>query len=400
MPRTLPDRPARLRAGASFVLAATLTAAMIVAAPSTTAHADISIPGPVRDYGKPQQSIVAGTVTVRDFPVSDWRADSVDAELYVYNAKRRAWITTGRVDLIPPTGQYSFDGLERQRYRLVFTNWQGAGFPRFVTPAFTPDRATVTIDATIDAHHDASGDGVPDIIARDAKGVVWIYRGTGDGQLGTRVRAASGLGSMTAILAAGDLDSNGVADLLARDRAGALWLYRANGSGSFGSRLLVGSGFADATAIVSAGDVTGDLRPDVLTRDAEGLLWLHEGTGLSGFYSPTLVGAGWNAWTSITGAGDLTGDGRDDLMTLDAAGAVWLLAGSGNGAFDAPTLLDDGWGAVTALMGAGDFTGDGLDDLVTRDAAGALWVHAGDRAGGIQPGLRFATGFAKLTLAG
>jgi hypothetical protein len=363
---------------------------------------DLTIPGPVRDHRRgdePARSIVGGTVTVKDFPLGDWREDSVDAELFVYNAARRTWLTTGRVDLVPLTGEYSFDGLDSKRYRIVFTNWQGAGLPRVATAPFTPQGESITIDATIDIQRDASGDGLPDLIARDSRGAVFIYRGTGDGRLGTRVSASSGLSRMTALVAAGDLDSNGVADLLARDSTGTLWLYRANGSGSLGSRIKVGNGFAADTLIVSAGDVTGDLRPDMLARDASGALWLYEGTGIGGFYSPVLVGDGWDSWISVTGAGDLTGDTLDDIVTRDSAGTLWLLAATGNGTFAAPVALESGWGDATAVLGAGDFTGDGLDDLVTRDAFGALWVHAGDGRGGLVAGERFATGFARLTIA-
>ena len=397
--RRAPERRAHVTRAITLAVVSVVLATGIPHA----AYADppgLDIPGPVRDHGKdPARSTVLGTVTVKDFPVEDWREDSVDAELFVYNASRRTWFTTGRVDLVPPTGEYQFDGLEQKRYRLVFTNRQGAGTPRVVTAPFTPKGEQLTIDATIDVHHDASGDGLPDLIARDSKGAVYIYRGTGDGGLGTRVRAASGLRSMAAFLAAGDLDSNGVADLLVRDRAGTLWLYRANGAGTLGARLKVGSGFSKSSTLISAGDVTGDTRPDLLERDATGTLWLHEGTGLSGFYSPTFASDGWNGWASISGAGDLTGDGRDDLVTRDRAGALWLLAGTGAATFEAPRLLAADWATTTAVIGAGDFTSDGHDDILTRDARGTLWLHAGDGASGLAPGIRFATGFAKLTIA-
>jgi hypothetical protein len=374
-------------------------------APITASADPTDIPMPVRDHGRGAQTeaVVSGTVTVKDFPTADWNEGSVDAELFSYDASRRAWRTTGRVDLVPSTGRYEFAGLEHKRYRLVFTNRRGAGVPSVVTAPFLPVGPSTTINATIDANHDASGDGFPDIIARDSKGVVWVYRGTGDGRIGTRVKATSGLSTITAVAAAGDLNSDGIADLLARDRSGTLWLYRAKGVGSFGSRpsfgsrVKVGSGFSKSTAIVSAGDQTGDLRPDVLARDESGALWLYEGTGLGGFYSPTLVGTGYDAWASISGAGDLDGDALDDLVAADADGALWLLAGRGSATFAAPRPL--GIAGATAAFSAGDLTGDGRDDLVTRDAAGALWVHAADGAGGLDIAERFATGFAKLAIA-
>ena len=96
---------------------------------------------------------------------------------------------------------------------------------------------------------DLNGDGRADLLARErATGYLWLYPGNGTGGLLPRVRIGTGWGSMTALMSAGDLDGNRVPDVVARDASGSLWLYPRTTTG-WGTRQLLGTGWNIVNAI-------------------------------------------------------------------------------------------------------------------------------------------------------
>ncbi|MGV9348198.1 trypsin-like serine protease [Streptomyces spiralis] len=147
---------------------------------------------------------------------------------------------------------------------------------------------------------DLSGDGLPDLVAKDTSGILWLYPGKGNGVFGTRVKIGPGWSSYS-ITGKGDYNNDGKPDLLARDGSGVLWMYPGTGKASpaLGTRVKVGSGWNTYNAFATAGDYTGDGKPDLLARDGSGVMWIYKGTGLSGssaFKSRAQVGAGWGAF--------------------------------------------------------------------------------------------------------
>ncbi len=94
---------------------------------------------------------------------------------------------------------------------------------------------------------DYTGDNKPDIVARDKQGVLWLYEGTGDGNkpFAPRTRIGPAWNQFDKLIATGDVDADHHSDLLARDPKGGLWLYKGTGKASapFKPRVKIGTGF-------------------------------------------------------------------------------------------------------------------------------------------------------------
>ncbi|MER5783715.1 VCBS repeat-containing protein [Streptomyces mobaraensis] len=94
---------------------------------------------------------------------------------------------------------------------------------------------------------DLSGDDKADIVARDKQGVLWLYKGTGDARkpFAARTRVGGGWNRFDKLVTTGDVDADGHSDLLARDPKGDLWLYKGTGKAAapFKAKTKIGTGF-------------------------------------------------------------------------------------------------------------------------------------------------------------
>ncbi|MFJ3812518.1 FG-GAP repeat domain-containing protein [Streptomyces sp. NPDC090073] len=94
---------------------------------------------------------------------------------------------------------------------------------------------------------DLTGDGRSDVVARDKQGTLWLYRGTGDPRkpFASRAKVGTGWNRFDKLVATGDVDGDGHSDLLARDPKGYLWLYKGTGrkAAPFRTRVKIGTGF-------------------------------------------------------------------------------------------------------------------------------------------------------------
>ncbi|MEV1064209.1 trypsin-like serine protease [Streptomyces sp. NPDC050263] len=152
---------------------------------------------------------------------------------------------------------------------------------------------------------DVSGDGTPDIVAVDGNGVQWVYPFSTGGRRGLTGRWKTGTGwAGYTLFGSGDYTGDGKPDLLARDTAGRLWIYKGTGRGDapWQARVLVGRGGWNYTAYVASGDTTGDGKADFYTRDSAGTLWLYKGTGNASapFQNRVRIGGGWNIYSLLS----------------------------------------------------------------------------------------------------
>jgi hypothetical protein len=149
---------------------------------------------------------------------------------------------------------------------------------------------------------DVTGDGRADLLARDSSGVLYLYKGTGSttAPFATRVKVGFGWNMYTYLAGAADVTGDGRPDLLARDSKGVLYLYRGTGSATapFATRLQIGTGWNMHSALVGVGDITGDGRPDLVARATTGVLYLYRGTGsaTAPFAARVQIGSGWNMY--------------------------------------------------------------------------------------------------------
>jgi hypothetical protein len=149
---------------------------------------------------------------------------------------------------------------------------------------------------------DISGDGRPDLIARNAStGAVYLYQGTSTGKLSARVKLYDDWRGYKKIVGTGDLNGDGIGDLLAQDKANTLYRYNGTGKGSFTARAKVfGDWGGSYNAVVDAGDLNRDGKADIVSRDTSGNLYRNNGDGKGSFGSRTLIATGWSGYKALS----------------------------------------------------------------------------------------------------
>ncbi|MFI0717519.1 FG-GAP repeat domain-containing protein [Streptomyces sp. NPDC021224] len=92
---------------------------------------------------------------------------------------------------------------------------------------------------------DLTGDGKADIVARDTTGTLWLYKGTGNSAapFAARTKIGTGWNTYNKLIGLGDTNADGHNDLIARDTKGVLWLYQGTGdpSAPYQGRVQIGT---------------------------------------------------------------------------------------------------------------------------------------------------------------
>ncbi len=223
----------------------------------------------------------------------------------------------------------------------------------------------------IAATPDLNGDGVTDVVARDAKTkVTSVYPGTAQGRLGSPIRSNRRFAEADQLVAGMDLTGDGKNDLVAR-MAGVpkLWVYPGDGRGGFRHRRLFSSAWGDYNRTAGVGDLNGDGRDDLVARKGA-TLYLVPGTG-RGLAAPVALPGSWRQYSIISGAGDLTNDGTADVLVKVAKSElVSILPGDGHGGLGAPLGPFTQFKGLNYIAAAGSLAGDSSTDLVARTSGG------------------------------
>ncbi|MFF8809466.1 FG-GAP repeat domain-containing protein [Streptomyces omiyaensis] len=265
---------------------------------------------------------------------------------------------------------------------------------------------TFTAGRHLSTQHDLDQDAEPDLLARDAAGVLWwVHTGYDDAkktlvrdysptkigpswQIYDRIETIGGIGG-------------GPTDFVARDRSGVLWLYDVTRTYKtrISARKQVGGGWNTYTQLTGGSDLDGDGRPDLVAVDKAGALWFYKNTGnvAAPFAARKKIGTGgWGVYNQITATSDIGGAGAGDLIARDKDGVLWLYLGKGDGTFTARRQIGGGWGAYTDTVGIGDGNRDGRPDLFAYGPNKTAYFYAG--TGDLHR--PFATRVASPVLAG
>ena len=245
------------------------------------------------------------------------------------------------------------------------------------------------------------------MLAVDPGGRLLMYRGTGAGAFapGGGLPIGTGWGSFTALLAPGDWSGDGKPDLLARDPEGVLLMYRGNGRGGFitGQREQIGSGWqrSPRCSPCATGTATAGPTCSPATPPAPCSCTAATAAAASSPASASRSAPAGSSFTALLAPGDWSGDGKPDLLARDADGLLFMYRGNGRGGFvtGQREQIGSGWQGFTALFGGGDFSGDGRQDLVARDANGLLFMYRGNGRGGFVTGQReqIGSGWSSLS---
>lgn len=273
----------------------------------------------------------------------------------------------------------------------------GLGQPAVAAPAA---RATAAPTAKTDPHvlklapaarheraaggggrsHDFTGDGIPDILARQFGSSLMVYENGGSfNGTATYPRATfinGGWGGFSWIGTA-DLNGDGFADVVATDFGGNM--YAAIHSGQFaGTRTLqaglvfLGSGWT-INDLVYVYDFDGDGLDDILARrGGTGDSYVYFNNGLDGtntLQAPQLFVSGGES-DQYQGMADIDGDGSPDFVYLDSGFLVMLAVNESTFG-----ILGYGWDTVNSITFT-DVDHNGRDDIIAkRNSDSALLAY-------------------------
>ncbi|MFC9393200.1 FG-GAP repeat domain-containing protein [Streptomyces sp. NPDC057027] len=228
------------------------------------------------------------------------------------------------------------------------------------------------------AAHDFNTNGSADLLERNGNGELFLHDGSSrsayapawDEQAPTRI-GTGGWNAYDRLLAPGNLAGSPVPDVVARDKSGTLWLYTGTGY-ALAPRVKIGGGWQIYNEVTGGSDLDGDGRPDLLATDKTGDLWLYKGTGnaTTPFAPRQKTGHGWGIYNKIVATGDIGGGTAGDLVARDTAGVTWLYLGKGDGTFAPRTRIAGDWSWLATVFAAGDVDRDGHPDLLGTTSTG------------------------------
>ncbi|MER5464073.1 trypsin-like serine protease [Streptomyces sp. NPDC002668] len=199
------------------------------------------------------------------------------------------------------------------------------------------------------AQNDLNRDDFGDMLYRVSNGdVFWDHFNPALDEWESKL-VAKAWGSYKQILTPGDVTGDDLPDMLAVNSAGKLYIYPGKGNGGFAAPVLVGSGWGQYGMVRGHGDFTGDGNADLLARASDGQTYLYKGTGnVSAAFAPRVLVGAFSSMNALVTTGDVNSDGNADLLARDTTGKLWLYPGNGKstgGIFATRVAFGTGWQA-------------------------------------------------------
>jgi uncharacterized protein YkwD len=192
---------------------------------------------------------------------------------------------------------------------------------------------------------DWNRDGILDLLVQWGDGRLVLYPGLAAGQFGAPVTLGqSGWDTMTLTTGLW-CSANRLPQILAVDPSGNLYLYANRGTGDIHERALLATGVpAGKTALL---DASGDGLPDLVVQRSDGALVLYRSLGQQQLVNEArpVVASGWGTTGALRVLQGLDGAGSVGIAALrtDGSLAYWPVS---NGAFGAPRVLATGWAGM------------------------------------------------------
>jgi Bacterial Ig-like domain (group 3)/FG-GAP-like repeat len=268
---------------------------------------------------------------------------------------------------------------------LIVGNWSGNRiFLGDGQGGFTKKSATADGDVIV---HDFDHDGKPDVAVAAGGTHEWfieVFRGNGDGTVGTSVRYPAGYSSES--MDSADIDGDGNLDLLAAGTAGStVTVLRGKADGTFHAPELWLSGPSSWRIVVD--DFDRDGKFDFLTGDYNSEIWSlsfvrgnGDGTFRTdrAFHTGSVVPVLWPGLRSRGGViADMNNDDKEDVVIIQEHPNTFptdlgVLLNDGTGKLAFPILTDTGYQRWNGLppFAIGDLNNDGKRDAVVLNNLG------------------------------
>ncbi len=234
---------------------------------------------------------------------ADWNGDGV-ADLLAVNPA----LGNGTLNLYAGTGKRDFETLPG-----AFPTIPGADLVRLVG--------------------DVNADGYVDAVARiKIDGTLVLLLGQPGSTFAEPVPIGTGWNAFTLVEPAGDYDYDGVPDLMARDALGHLFVYPLRRNLTFKPRMTIASGWQGMLSATGAGAFNSDSNGDVIAlRASDHALVLFRGDGPTALQDSVVLKTGQSDLTQILGVGDYNGDKSSDVLARSGDGRLWIYPGNGTG---------------------------------------------------------------------
>ncbi|MEP9383930.1 FG-GAP-like repeat-containing protein [Nocardioides cheoyonin] len=209
-----------------------------------------------------------------------------------------------------------------------------------------------------------AGNLIPDLLVRTGT-KLGIVPSNGRRNLAPPIDTGLTLPNITRIMVAGDWDRDGHGDFITRNTSGVLYLYRGTGNGRFRPAVKLATGFGNVRWPVVAGDITGDGYPDIQGQMVNGKLRIWPGRGTKGLGASYVSHSAISASAQIP-AGRWNGDGAPDSL-FRADDRLTLYPGNGPGGLMNPVSVGIGVSRYNLVIGVRDLRGGSGSDLVVRE---------------------------------